>query len=273
MCRYFILFILGLFFSMNNTDAQATLPDFTIKNTDGKISVLWLNQYPIQVNGISVQRSYDSTKNFTSIASVFNPQNIVNGYTDMNPPYNKMYYRLFIGFDTGVYILTKPKKPEINSVIDYSALIVEINTLYRKNIKLQEEKLKLKKESAMALAARKPPAKKTKTISPPKAVPDEVVEEALLNEVITYPSKRIFTDKDHNLVIKLPNVKTSSYRVKFFTEDYRPLFEIKNLVDEYLIIEKVNFGHAGWYAFEIFRNGLLFEENKFFISKENKVSK
>ncbi|MFZ1785852.1 MAG: hypothetical protein WAU23_11675 [Ferruginibacter sp.] len=271
MRKFYFLLILGTVFSMTRLKAQATLPDFTLKNTNGEVSVLWLNQYPIQVNGISVQRSYDSSKNFTSISSVFNPQNTVNGFTDHNPPYNKMYYRLFIGFDTGVYILTEPKRPEINSVIDYSALIVEINTLYEKNIKLQEEKLRLKKAAALALAAKKPAAKNSKNAVAPKTkVSDAEVPEEDETGKVTYPSKRIFTDKDDNLVIKLPNIKKSSYRVKFYTEDYKPLFEIKNLVDDYLVIEKVNFGHAGWFTFEIFRNGLLFEENKFYIPNEVK---
>lgn len=274
MRKFYILLILTTTFSFVKLYGQATLPDFTLKNTNGEVSVLWLNQYPKQVNGISIQRSYDSTKNFTSIASVFNPQNTVNGFTDVNPPYNKMYYRLFIGFDTGVYILTEAKRPEINTTVDYTALIVEINALYEKNILLQEEKLRLKKAAALALAAKKPIAQKGKPVAKAKAKPViEVVEPEVIDEVITYPSKRIYTDKDNNIVVKLPNIKKSSYRIKFFTEDYKELFEVKNLVDDYLTIEKVNFMHSGWFSFEIFRNGLLFEENKLYISKEEGKTK
>ncbi len=96
--------------SVSSLFGQATLPDFTLKSTDGKISVFWLNNYKRPVKGISVQRSYDSTKNFFSIASILNPQNSINGFTDSMAPYNKMYYRLFIGFDTGVYLLTRSKR-------------------------------------------------------------------------------------------------------------------------------------------------------------------
>ncbi|MEP7236534.1 MAG: hypothetical protein ABI685_01670 [Ferruginibacter sp.] len=273
MRKFHILLILGITFSTGRLYAQATLPDFTLKNTNGEISVFWLNQYPKQVNGISVQRSYDSTKNFTSIASVFNPQNTVNGFTDMNPPYNKMYYRLFIGFDTGVFILTESKRPEVNSKIDYTALIIEINTLYEKNILLQEQKLKAKKAAALALAAKQPVAGKGKAVTKAKTKappPVEVVEPEIIDEIITYPSKRVFTDNDNNIVIKLPNIKKTNYRIKFYTEDYKPLFELNNLLDDSMVVEKVNFTHAGWFMFEIFRNGLLFEENKFYISKDEK---
>lgn len=272
MRKYYCLLILGICLIDGRLYAQATLPDFTLKNTNGVISILWLNQYSKQVNGISVQRSYDSLKNFTSIASVYNPQNTVNGYSDVHPPYHKMFYRLFIGFDTGNYILTGSKRPEVNSDIDYTALIVEINNLYEKNIQSQEEKLKAKKAAALLLASKKPNSGKGKAVTNEKITPkNEVVEKDVIEELITYPSKRIFTDKEDNIVIKLPDIKKSSYLIKFFNEDYKQLFEVKNLQDDYIVIEKVNFIHAGWYIFEIYKNGLLFEENKFFIPGEEKL--
>jgi hypothetical protein len=267
------LFFLLFFCSFLNTGslfAQATLPDFTLKNTDGKISIFWLNDYKRPVKGISVQRSYDSTKNFFSIASILNPQNSVNGFIDSTPPYNKMYYRLFIGFDTGIYILTQSKRPELNTVIDYTRLIQEISAIYEKNIKLQEEKLRLQKELAAALAAKnKNKVPKTKTTIRKKPDPTEVSED-IISQVITYPSKRIFTDKDNNVVTRLFNVKANNYIIRFLTEDYKPLFEIKNPPEDYFVIEKVNFRHGGWYQFEIYKNDFLLEENKFFISGDEK---
>ncbi len=273
MRKIYFLLVLATVFSQSRLFAQAVLPDFTLKNINGQISVLWLNSYPQHVNGISVQRSYDSINNFTSIASVFNPQNTVNGFTDVNPPYNKMYYRLFIGFDTGIYILTESKRPELNNTVDYSELILEINALYEKNIVLQEEKIRKQKEAALILAAKKAKTapKISKTVKPAaKKTTVTVVEQDIIDEVITYPSKRIYTDKDNNIVMKLPNVKANKFTVKFFTEDYKPLFTLNNLTDNYFIIEKVNFKHAGWYVFEIYKNDLLFEENKFYIPKDVK---
>lgn len=221
-----------------------------------------------------MQRSYDSTKNFFSIASILNPQNSVNGFTDSLAPYNKMYYRLFIGFDTGVYLLTASKRPEVNTVIDYTKLIQEINALYEKNIQLQEEKVRLQKELEIARAAKnknKPAAKNAKA----KAKKPEVTEvsEEIISQVITFPSKRIFTDKDNNVVTRLFNVKANKYVIRFLTEDYKLLFEIKNPPDDYFVIEKVNFIHGGWYQFEIYKNEFLLEENKFYISTEEKKSK
>lgn len=221
-----------------------------------------------------MQRSYDSTKNFFSIASILNPQNSVNGFTDSMAPYNKMFYRLFIGFDTGVYIFTQSKRPEINTVIDYSRLIKEINTLYEKNIQLQEEKMKLQKELEIARAAKtksKPSTKNVKNTNKKPAATE--VSEEVVNQVITYPSKRIFTDRDNNVVTRLFNVKANNYVIRFLTEDYKLLFEIKNPPDDYFVIEKVHFTHGGWYQFEIYKNEFLLEENKFFISGDEKKSR
>ncbi|MBL7702045.1 MAG: hypothetical protein JNM14_07330 [Ferruginibacter sp.] len=274
MHRLYFLFTFCGLFSFSTLFGQATLPDFTLKNTNGKVSIFWLNDYKRPVKGISVQRSYDSTKNFFSIASILNPQNSVNGFIDSTPPYNKMYYRLFIGFDTGVYILTQSKRPEVNTVIDYTRLIQEISAIYEKNIKLQEEKVRLQKELEAARAAKnknkpKPVAKINKAKKPD---PTEVSED-IISQVITYPSKRIFTDRDNNIVTRLFNVKGNSYVIRFMTEDYKLLFEIKNPPEDYFVIEKMNFRRSGWYQFEIYKNGFLLEENKFFISNEEKRSK
>lgn len=274
MRRFYFLFTFCYVISAGSLYGQATLPDFTLKNTDGKISIFWLNSYKKPVKGISVQRSYDSTKNFFSIASILNPQNSVNGFTDSMAPYNKMYYRLFIGFDTGVYLLTHSKRPEVNMVIDYTKLIQEINALYEKNIQLQEEKVRLQKELDIASAAKnknKPTAKNAKSTEKKPAITE--VSDEIVNQVITYPSKRIFTDKDNNVVTKLFNVKANKYVIRFLTEDYKLLFEIKNPPDDYFVIEKVHFARAGWYQFEIYKNEFLLEENKFYISNEEKKSK
>lgn len=270
MLRLYFLLTLCSLLPVSKLSGQATLPDFTLKNTNGKIGIFWLNDYKRQVKGISVQRSYDSTKNFFSIASILNPQNSINGFIDSLLPYNKMYYRLFIGFDTGVYIITKSKRPEVNTAIDYTRLIQEISTIHEKNIRLQEEKLRLQKELAAALAAKNKKPKTAKTVK--KVEPTEVSEE-IISQVISYPSKRIFTDKDNNVVTKLFNVKANNYVIRFLTEDYKLIFEIKNPPDDYFVIEKVNFRHGGWYQFEIYRNDYLLEENKFYISGEEKKTR
>ncbi len=260
MHKFYIFLALILACSMSKLLAQDTLPRFTLKNTNGQISILWQNKYQQQVKGISVQRSYDSAKNFSSIISVLNPQNTINGYIDKKPPFAKMYYRLFIVFDTGAYIITAAKRPVINTTVDYTSLIKEINTLYEKNSQLQQDKPNGTQKNNGKSGSSKTP--KTPTGKP--------IAADIVNAVITYPSRRVFTHayKDNNIVINLPYIKKFHYSIKFFTEEYVPLFELKHIVDDYMILEKVNFHQSGWYLFEIYKNDRLLEENKLFIPKD-----
>ncbi len=89
-------------------------------------------------------------------------------------------------------------------------------------------------------------------------------------EIITYPSRRIYTAKDNNIVMFLPDAETKKYLVKFFDENDNPVFELNKITEPYLILERVNFIHAGWFHFEIYENGKLIEKNKFQIAKEGK---
>lgn len=84
------------------------------------------------------------------------------------------------------------------------------------------------------------------------------------------PSKHIYTGKENNVIISLPDVEKKKYSIKFFEEDGTPLFEIKKVTEPYLTLDKVNFLHAGLFNFEIYADGLLIEKHKFFIPKDGK---
>ena len=90
------------------------------------------------------------------------------------------------------------------------------------------------------------------------------------NDIITYPSRRIYTGKDNNIIISLPLAETKKYTIKFFDENETALFDLNKITETYLIIERVNFLHAGWFYFEVYENGKLIEKNKFQIAKEGK---
>ena len=63
MRKFYFLAVTGLFLCNSAVNAQAVLPEFSVKNNNGKISVSWQNKYPKIVKGITVQRSFDSIKN------------------------------------------------------------------------------------------------------------------------------------------------------------------------------------------------------------------
>jgi len=212
--------------------SQQVLPSISVKNMSGKIIVSWRNEYAVPVTNINIQRSYDSLKNYTTIGSVLNPQNRENGYADPNPPYNKMYYRVFIAFEGGSYIISQPVRPVKDAGSDSASV-----TRYPWQINPLEDS----------------------TINIPPAGSD-----------INYPSKRIYTARDNSIVIYLPDAAAKKYSAKFYDEHEKLAFELTRLREEYLILEKVNFSHSGWYRFELYEDGKIIEKNKFFVPRDGK---
>lgn len=265
MCRIYLLLIVGFYFTCGNLFAQEVLPDFTVKDNKSKISISWQNEYKQTIKSISIQRSFDSSKNFSSIYTVPDPAEEVNGYMDKNAPYTKMFYRLFIVFDSGEYIFTAIQKPDIDARFDF------INALKKTRDENSRIKDSIEKANQPIKTLPKPKAKdSTEKNIKPKPLPPVIVEEPAppKKDVIAYPSRRIFTDKDNNINIVLPDYKTNSYFIKFFDENNKFLFDLKDITEGFLILERVNFRHAGWFFFEIYEDGGLFEKNKFYISKD-----
>lgn len=227
-------FLLPLFFILSNIlfAQDKPLPFIQVKNLNNKIVVSWINDYTKPITALNIQRSYDSLQNYTTIGSVLSPQSRENGFADANFPYNKMYYRVFVSFEGGSYIITASARPVKEFYVADNALSEKYPWLVSN------------KDSGIVFPPSKPE--------------------------ITYPSNTIFTAKDNNIIIHLVNAETKKYSVKFFDETEKFLFELTKLKEEYLIIEKVNFVHTGWFRFEIYENGLLIENNKFQILKEVK---
>lgn len=212
-----ILFALLIF--STSISAQKILPEMDVKNISGKMILSWKNEYIQTVKTINIQRSYDSLKFFATIGSVLNPLNIENGYVDTKPPYNKMYYRLFIVFNGGDYAFTKSYLP----VVDSGAIPFPI-TINDNNI----------------------------------------------NPVNTgfIPSRFVYTTKESNVVITIPEQGVKKFSVKFFDDAENYLFEINQIPETYLIVEKVNFKHSGWFLFKLLDGEEVIEQHKFYIPKE-----
>ncbi|MFN0083370.1 MAG: hypothetical protein ACKVOM_12730 [Ferruginibacter sp.] len=211
---------------------ERPLPFIQVKNLNNKIIVSWVNDYNKPITALNVQRSYDSLKNYTTIGSVLSPQSRENGFADVNFPYNKMYYRVFVSFEGGSYLITASSRPVKDLFTGETASGEKYPWLFSE------------KDSGIVYPPSKPG--------------------------ITYPSSTIFSAKDNNIIIHLKNTDTKKYSVKFFDETEKFLFELTKLKEEYLIIEKVNFVHTGWFRFELYENGRLIENNKFQIVKNVK---
>ena len=234
-----VVFVLYLFFafSFQNLSAQNSLPEITVRNFNGKIIISWLNDYKKKVSDILVQRSYDSLKNFTTIGTVLIPQNLENGYPDLNPPYNKMYYRVTIVFEGGTYTVgpsTRPVKEKVILESTDSSLIKFLRDSAKKDSLLTGNQLKDK-------------------------IP--------INPI----SKRIYTVKNNNVVIELPDAVTKKYAVRFYDETGKLVVDLKKITEDYLFIEKVNFIRSGWFVFEIYCDDKLIEKNSLYINKDPRV--
>jgi hypothetical protein len=84
------------------------------------------------------------------------------------------------------------------------------------------------------------------------------------------PSKMVYTGRDNNVIIDLPDAEKKKYSIKFFEEDGSLIFELKRITENYLTLDKVNFLHSGLFNFEIYSNGLLVEKHKVYIPKDGK---
>lgn len=258
--------------------AQEILPGISVKNFNGKIIVSWRNQYPLEVKTINIQRSYDSLKNYSTIGTVLAPQNAENGFVDETPPYNKMYYRVFISFDGGDYIFSDAVRP-VKDIPPPQPLFTQetiVDPFKKADIAKQPLKEPKKEIGPGKKGKAAPVSKKEKEVisknnkTKPEPPVKQEVTDTEKEESTGYPSRRIYTGRENNLVISLANADNRKYSIRFYDEGNKFLFELNRVKENYLIIEKVNFMHAGWFYFELFDNGRMIEKNRFYIAKDGK---
>ena len=75
-------------------------------------------------------------------------------------------------------------------------------------------------------------------------------------------------EKNGDVVIAVPSRFLGRYRIRFFGEDNGLLFEIRQIQDPLLIVEKYNFGHAGLFRYELYRDNNLVERSSFRINPD-----
>lgn len=220
----FLIFVFLFFLCQKISFGQDTLPKITVTQLGKNVLVSWNNPF-YNVANISIQRSGDSLKNFTTIGSVLNVGPGINGFTDPKEfiP-SDQYYRLFISFNGGSYLFSKSHRPGIDTLQE----IPEIE---------------------------KPVAAK---------------EGAASERNMFIPSNHVYTGRDNNVIISLPDAAKRKYSIKFYEPDGTFLFELKKIPESYLMLDKANFMHAGLFVFEIYDNHVIIERHKFYIPKDGK---
>ena len=346
MRLFFALFLL-CHFILPNAKAQETLPGFSASlQSNGKVLISWRNGYP-EVNQISIQRSTDSLRNFTTLLTVPDPRIPENGFVDGKANGTKMYYRIFILFPNSKYLFTKSRrasrepaeqaKTPVKPVQKEKQPVIfqtrSCNTKMKISTRLKRQLLNAEKpaeeEKYLILpkidnsriyymmentGLRRPSVNNPGKIKAPTIEVDKILfvkrrdsvimllpgnqvrrfSDSLVKqtkdtlyfvnadtlqikpyiEVFREPkevykiSAYVFTSKDGNVKITLPDYQHKKYFVSFFEMDSTQVMDVKDIRDAELIIDKTNFGHSGWFRFELYEDGKLKEKNKFLIPKE-----
>lgn len=238
--RFALLFILSLIAYL--APAQDTLPRFTVKNLgSNRIVISWINRFQ-DVKQINIQRSFDSLKNYKTILSVADPSSPENGFVDTKANNDRMFYRIYIQLDKGVFLFSDPKRP-VWDTSNYTT-------------------------------TRPQKAENVRTITTPLFSQDSVSNVPVLatdnrpKADRWKPSPFVFTSKEGYIRVTLPDDESKHYSLKVLTLDNDLLFELKDIRQRSFRIDKSNFYSSGWFNFELYENGELKEKNKFFLPKE-----
>jgi len=261
--------------------SQDTLPNFTIFARGNKVVISWVNPYSSTVQ-LNVQRSYDSLKNFSTIYSSTSPALPQNGYTDVKMPSTNVFYRLFYVFQGGAYFFSKSKRANLNGGFTASGVAPEgsisrdftngiFNTVIAGDKRIVT--VQVGDEFYRRLSTNSFRAFRDSILRATKdtiyAINDTLVR---VNPYVVREefrlSQYIYTDRDGYINIIVPNISQKKYHVKFFEENGSHLFDINNVKESPLILDKANFIHSGWFLFELYEDNKLKEKNRFFLPKE-----
>jgi hypothetical protein len=211
-------------FCLGASAQEDTLPHFQVFNTQGRIIVAFYNPFQAALQ-INIERSHDSTRNFSTIYDQSDPKHGNVTFIDTKTPNDHMYYRVFIQLQ-GSYSFTPSQMPMV--LIEAPPLI---------------------KQAADAVAVASTPVIRRK--------PE------------WEPSTHIFTDDYGNVKVELPSPGSIKYAIKFYDDQQNFIFELPEIKELPLTIDKSNFLHAGWFFFELYEDGVLKEKNKFLLSRDN----
>ena len=222
--------------------AQDTLPDFQVKNAGAnRIVISWTNPFR-SIRQISIQRSFDSLTAFKTILTVPDPTPPQNGYVDTRAPNGRLFYRIYILLEKGVYLFSASKRPVLDTLRQTSA------DPLRKTIDVTDHVDKIGGIDSIGN-------------------PNFGVNNKNKPNVFT-PSLHVYTYKDGFVRVNLPDDQEKKYTLKFFEADDSFLFELKDIRTRTFRVDKANFYHAGWFRFELYENGKLIEKHKFYLEKE-----
>ena len=110
-----------------------------------------------------------------------------------------------------------------------------------------------------------PPSFIEKDLIPARKFPKPIMPSGFV------PSKYIYTNKDNNLILNLPDADKVNFFLRFYDDKEKLVFVIKKVKEPYLTVEKVNFLHIGWFYYDLYTDDILLEKYKFYIGKDGRT--
>ena len=290
MYRLLLLFLL----LSAGAAAQDTLPKFSVAALPGnRVIISWTNPYGITIRQISIQRSFDSSKNFRTILTVPDATAPQNGYADTKAVNDHMFYRLYLLLDSnGHYLFSRSKRPASgtgpeaanaffnqNGIISLNKIEEVVRAQSKANTNspeaIVEQLIFVKKRDTLVGAIKAEMLKRfrdsinlrTRDTVFMKSTDTLVIRSFVAKEMFR-PSRYVFTEKDGNVRILLPDAMQKKYTIKFLEDDNTPLFEVTRVPDPYLLLDKSNFMHSGWFNFELYDDGKLKEKHRVYIPRD-----
>jgi hypothetical protein len=290
--------------------AQDTLPSFTVKNRSGKIIVSWTNNYPAirqisiqrssdSANGFRSILTVPDPKAITNGYLDSRAPDTVSYYR-LFLLLDSSHYVFTSGKkavrDTIVAVVPPPPPVVVAEVtpqlvVDTAATVSNTRVINQANVERDGPKMKdnvktpfkdkplviettiyIKRRDSVIGQITDRVYKRFKDSVLTKTKDTLVIKsfDTIVIKPVYRPSQYVFTDKDGNVVILLGRISDNKYAIKFFDEDNSPLFELQDVKESPLTLEKINFQHAGWFYFELYENETLKERHKFFIPRDKK---
>jgi hypothetical protein len=276
-----------LFSLVVTTRAQDSLPNFSVNVRNGAIIIGWINPYN-DIAQLIIQQSKDSISGFKSIVTMPDPAAVTNGFAYKKPNSENYYYRIFYLRSGSRYMFTAPKKPALEVSLKDSKQDItkesekkitspkQVDSIIKSNPSIVTDIKKVLKADSVVLEKidsvfKVNPEKAMKIIRyiDQVAKPLEKIELTNKDDIFN-PSGFIFTNNEGNLVIALPDVHKKKFSLHVFTKEGIPIFEMKNIKEPLLQIDKSNFYKSGWFKYELYESGKLREKNRFFIPDDIK---
>ncbi len=235
---YLLIFLL---LSSAKAFAQPALPDMVAVTQKGVNILSWMCQYD-GIKSIAVQRSADSTYNFTTIGYVKNLKKGPQAFIDGHPNPGKNWYRLYIVFSSDLTWFSNRTKLFVDSA------------------QLLQQKVMPSNDSLQKLAARVVFHDTAGSAIAEPVLSLTIPDASGVDPYAYIRSQYVFTNPFTGHVnVELKDARASRYELSFFDQKQKRVLELPRILEESIIIDKRNFQRKGMYRFELLKDGAKLE--------------